>query len=700
MAGEGAWASYNVRAVIEIGVDIGGTFTDLAVYDAAADQMRFGKVLTTPDDPSRGVADALEAFDANPAEAAAFVHGTTLAINTVIEHTGANTALITTRGFRDILEIGRGNRPQSYNIYFKRFDPLVPRELRLEITERLNAQGEVLMPPKLEELDGIAATLEAHGVEAVAICLINAYRNPAHELTIAEALRRRWGGVISISSDLSREFREYERTSTTVVNAYVAPKLRRYLAGLESVLERKDFKGPFYVVESNAGISTAAKAKERACFLMESGPVAGVIGSARVGELLGCHNLIAFDMGGTTAKTCLVVDGIPPTTEDYYIGGYGQGYVLQVPVLDMVEVGAGGGSIAWVDEVGGIHVGPRSAGATPGPACYDLGGHEPTVTDANLLLGRLNEAYFADGRMRLDRLAAERALAPMAKRFDMPPADMASGVVDLANLAMAEAVRLVTIRRGLDPRDFVLVAYGGGGPLHASAIARDMAIPTVVIPPTPGNFSAIGMLLMDLRRDSSEMILRPLSPETLVVAENVFQRLQTEAEQMIRQEESAGIERVLFQRFAEMRYRGQQTTIKVTLGAGLELGDVRRRFEAAYELRYGHAARDQPVDLVGVRLAAHGMRPRAELSSCHPERSEGPAHEVADSSLDAQNDKRQVYFKQAGGFVPTPVYRRGALNPGSRLKGPAIIEEPSSTTILEPGDELEVNEYGYLVLHL
>src|SRR5581483_6880505 len=306
--------------MVEVGVDIGGTFTDLAVYDPSSGQMRFGKVLTTPRDPSAGVSHALDAFEVDVAGAAVFVHGTTLAINTVIERTGARTALITTRGFRDVLEIGRGNRPQSYNITFKRLEPLVPRVLRFEISERMDAQGNTLIEPQIDELDDIVSQLDEQQVEAVAICLLNSYRNPAHERLIAAALAERWPrGVISVSSDLSREFREYERTSTTVVNAYVAPRLRRYLGDLETLLAQKGFSGPFYVVESNAGVSTAAVARERACFLMESGPVAGVIGSARLGELLGARNVVAFDMGGTTAKTCLVIDGIPPTADEYYI---------------------------------------------------------------------------------------------------------------------------------------------------------------------------------------------------------------------------------------------------------------------------------------------------------------------------------------------------------------------------------------------
>jgi len=692
--------------VLEVAVDIGGTFTDLAVYDLDRGTMAFGKVLTTPADPSAGVAHALAA-DAVPLDAAnAFIHGTTVAINTVIEHTGARTALITTRGFRDVLELGRGNRPQSYNIYFQRLDPLVPREWRLEIAERISAQGEVLTPLAVDELDAIVTALEAERIEAVAICLINAYRNPAHEVALADALRARWPhGPISVSHLLSREFREFERTSTAVINAYVAPKVQRYLAGIEQILEAGRFRGPFYVVESNAGISPADSVRERPCFLMESGPVAGVIGSARVGELLGYRNVVAFDMGGTTAKTCLVIDGVPPTTDTYYIGGYGQGYPLQAPVLDMVEVGAGGGSIAWTDEVGQLHVGPRSAGADPGPACYGRGGAEPTVTDANLLLGRLNADYFAGGQFRLDTAAAEAAVREaVARRFDMPPETMAAGIVDIANLTMAEAVRLVTIRRGLDPRDFVMVAYGGGGPLHAAAIARELSIPTVVIPPTPGNFSAIGMLLMDLRRDYAEAILLPLDAGALDRMETGFQDLQATGRAALESEQGGQVREVVYQRFADMRYRGQQHTVKVPLPERLDadaaLADVRARFDQTYEQRYGHAAPGQPAEVVGVRLAVHGLRPRASLAGLRP-----PAAEST-----AEIGERSVYFRAPvllanggradAGPVRCPVYQRAALAAGQSLSGPAVIEEASSTTIVPPGDSLEVNEYGHLVLHV
>jgi N-methylhydantoinase A len=681
--------------MLEIAVDIGGTFTDLAVYDLDSGAMTFGKVLTTPAEQSRGVGHALAAAAVPLDQASAFIHGTTVAINTVIEATGARTALITTRGFRDVLEIGRGNRPQSYNIYFQRLPPLVPRELRFDLTERMSGQGAVLEPPHLDELDAIVAALEAAAVEAVAICLLNAYRNPAHEEAVAAALRERWPrGAISVSHALSREFREYERTSTTVVNAYVAPRVQRYLAGIEALLAERRFRGPFYVVESNAGISTAARVRERPVFLMESGPVAGVIGSARVGELLGYRNVVAFDMGGTTAKTCLVIDGIPPTTESYYIGGYGQGYVLQAPVLDMVEVGAGGGSIAWTDDVGALHVGPRSAGADPGPVCYGRGGTALTVTDANLVLGRLNAAYFAGGHLTLDQAAAERAMADdLAQRLDMEPAALAAGIVDLANLTMAEAVRLVTIRRGLDPRDFVLVAYGGGGPLHAAAIARELAIPTVLVPPTPGNFSAIGMLLMDLRRDSSRTLVLPLGASALDQMEATFRDLQREATEAIATEEGA-VQRVVFQRFAEMRYRGQQNTVKVLLPDRLDdsgaLDEVRRRFDQTYEVRYGHAAPNQPAEVVDIRLAAHGVRPRATLAGVRP----------ADGGAGDAPTERRVYFSQTGEYVTCPVYRRAALAVGTHLDGPALVEEPSSTTLLQPGDALDVNAHGHLVLRI
>jgi N-methylhydantoinase A len=681
--------------VLEVAVDIGGTFTDLAVYDLDSGALQFGKVLTTPADPSLGVRHTLAAAAVPLAEASAFIHGTTAAINTVIERTGARTALITTRGFRDVLELGRGNRPQSYNIYFQRFDPLVPREWRFELTERISGQGEVLTPPHLDELDGIVAELERTDIEAVAICFLHAYRNPAHEIAVAAALLERWSrGPISVSHALSREFREFERTSTTVINAYVAPKVQRYLAGIEQALADGQFRGPFYVVESNAGISLASAVRERPCFLMESGPVAGVIGSARVGELLGYRNVVAFDMGGTTAKTCLVIDGVPPTTDTYYIGGYGQGYPLQAPVLDMVEVGAGGGSIAWADDVGQVHVGPRSAGADPGPVCYGHGGTQPTVTDANLLLGRLNADYFAGGQFRLDRAAAETAIREgVASRFDLAPTAMAAGIVEIANLTMAEAVRLVSIRRGLDPRDFVLVAYGGGGPLHAAAIARELAIPTILIPPTPGNFSAIGMLLMDLRRDYSEAILLPLDVTALARMEAAYQALQAEGARAVAGDEG-GAQQVVYQRSADMRYRGQQHTVRVPLPDRLDgddaLADVRARFNRTYEQRYGHAAPEQPAEVVGVRLAVHGLRPRATLAGIRAPR------ETAGRAA----TERPVAFARDGALVACPVYQRGALTPGQRLAGPAVVEEASSTTLVPPGDTLEVNEYGHLVLHI
>ncbi len=681
--------------MLEIGVDIGGTFTDLAVYKADTGEVCFGKVLTTPRDPAEGVRNALDRSGVDVAGARAFIHGSTIAINTVIERTGAKVALITTRGFRDVLEIGRGNRPYAYEITFKRLDPLVPRELRFELTERMSGKGEVITPPRLEELDDIVPRLRAEGVEAVAICFINSYRNPSHEELVARALRECWPeGIVTASYELSREFREFERTSTVVVNAYVAPKVRRYLEGIERMLEERGSRAPFYVVESNAGITSVQKVKERPCFLMESGPVAGVMGSACLGKLLGYDNIVAFDMGGTTAKACLVVRGMPPTADEYYIGGYVRGYVLQIPVLDMVEVGAGGGSIAWVDDVGGVHVGPQSAGAEPGPACYGLGGTQPTVTDANLLLGRLNRGNFAGGQLALDTGEAERAVGRLARALGTSVQRMALGIVELANLAMAEAVRQVTIRRGLDPRDFVMVAYGGGGPLHASSIARDLSIPLVVIPPAPGNFSALGMLLMDLRRDYSEVVLGPLDLATLARMEQRLGELQARGASAI-QDDEGQVESLAAQRFADMRYRGQQNTVRVALPDQLPatsetLEEVARRFHAAYELRYGHSSPGQPIEVVTVRVAVYGVRDRAQIDRIR----------VYDSAFEGKPSSRPVCFQNSNGWMDCPVYHRGALPPGTRIDGPAVVEERSSTILVEPGDVLEVNEYGHLLLHV
>src|SRR5918999_666607 len=497
---------------MRIAVDIGGTFTDLVAVDDQGKVAR-AKALTTPDDLARGIQDCLRGAKIDVGEASFFVHGSTVAINAVLERKGARTGLITTKGFRDVYEIGRGNRPEGYNLFFKRPVPLVPRDLRLEVDERLYATGEVRKP--LDETSAIAAirALQSAGVESVAVCLLHAYANAAHEQRLGELLRKHFPEAYeSLSHEILREFREYERTSTTVLNSYVGPLVRGYLISLEDMLAAGGFHGTFRVMQSNGGVMSAETAKKIPVSMMESGPVAGVIAAARLGESLDCRHIISFDMGGTTAKSSLIKDFHPEVTSSYYVGGYVSGHPMMLPVVDIVEVGNGGGSIAWIDAAGALKVGPQSAGAAPGPACYGQGGTEPTVTDANLIVGRIDPEYFLGSGIRLQRETAAEAISEnIAKPLRLSLEEAALGILTIANFNMSLSVRAVSVERGYDPRDCVLVPSGGGGALHAMAIARELSVPRVIVPPMPAHFSAVGMLVADLKHDYVQTHVRELS---------------------------------------------------------------------------------------------------------------------------------------------------------------------------------------------
>src|SRR5918996_814515 len=478
---------------MRIAVDIGGTFTDLVAVDDQGQVYR-SKSLTTPDDLARGIEDCLSSANVQVSAANFFVHGSTVTINAVLERKGARTGLITTKGFRDVYEIGRGNRPEGYNLFFKRPVPLVPRDLRLEVDERLYATGEVLKP--LDENSAIATigALQAVGVESIAVCLLHAYANAEHEQHVGELLRKHFPeAYTSLSHEILREFREYERTSTTVLNSYVGPIVCGYLVSLERMLADSGFHGTFRVMQSNGGVMSAQTAKKMPVTMMESGPVAGVIAAARLGESLGCRHIISFDMGGTTAKSSLIKDFHPEVTSSYYVGGYVSGHPMMLPVVDIVEVGNGGGSIAWIDAAGGLKVGPQSAGAMPGPACYDKGGMEPTVTDANLIAGRIDPEYFLGSGIRLQRDNAVQAISEkIAKPLGLSLEEAALGILTIANFNMSLSVRAVSVEKGYDPRDCVLVPSGGGGALHAMAIARELSVPRVIISPIPAYFFAPG----------------------------------------------------------------------------------------------------------------------------------------------------------------------------------------------------------------
>ncbi|OGA38479.1 MAG: hypothetical protein A3G24_13250 [Betaproteobacteria bacterium RIFCSPLOWO2_12_FULL_62_13] len=669
-----------------VAVDVGGTFTDLAAVDADSGELRFSKSLSTPPEFERGALDCLAKAGIAPRSVNILRHGTTVVINTLLERKGAKTALVTTAGFRDILEIGRGNRPEAFNILYERLPPFVPRIDRHEVPERIDSRGNVLQPLDLDALAGIAERLRNDGIEAVAVCLLNAWCNPRHEIESAAYLRANLSCPVSCSHEISREFREYERTSTTVLNAYVAPKVASYVARFEGALRGSGFGGHLYLMGSNGGVLTEEDTHLRPLLLVESGPVGGVAGTIEIGARTGLKKLIAFDMGGTTTKSALIEDGEASVSPLYWVAGYDRGYPVQAAVLDIVEIGIGGGSIAAVNELGAPEVGPRSAGAVPGPASYGRGGDQPTITDANLLLGRLDAEHFFGGTMPLRRDLAKAALARLGDRLRQPVMALAAGIVQIATLNMASAVRRVSIERGYDPRDFVMVAFGGAGPLHAAAVAQEIGMQQVIIPPNPGHFSAYGMLFADFRYDLTGTIASPLKDMDLEKAERKFRELEAEG---ARQLASIGLpfKSLRYTRYAEMRYQRQEYTIKVRLPA--QCGDRdewRRLFEVSYQRRYGHASKDVAVDVVMLRVVIDGVsaRPQEKIKV----RTEGAVRKPS---------QRPVWFEDTG-MAACRVWQRSDLLVGQRIEGPAVVEEEASTTVLPPGSSAQMDHLGNIVI--
>ncbi len=602
------------------------------------------------------------------------------------------TGLITTKGFRDVYEIGRGNRPEGYNLFFKRPVPLVSRDLRLEVEERLYATGEVLKPLDEASATAAIAVLKAAGAESVAVCLLHSYANPEHEKRLGELLRQQFPeAYVSLSHEILREFREYERTSTTVLNSYVGPLVRRYLVSLEKMLGDGGFGGTFRVMQSNGGVMSADVAKKMPVTMMESGPVAGVIAAAHIGELLDCHHIISFDMGGTTAKASLIKDFHPEVTSSYYVGGYVSGHPMMLPVVDIVEVGNGGGSIAWIDAAGSIKIGPQSAGAAPGPACYGQGGSEPTVTDANLAVGRIDPEYFLGSGIRLQRDKALEAITEkIAKPTGLSLEEAALGILTIANFNMSLAVRAVSVEKGYDPRDCVMVPSGGGGALHAMAIARELSVPRVIIPPMPAYFSAFGMLVADLKHDYVQTFVRELNDTNGTELADGFAALENSAIETLT-EEGAEKQQIFLRRFLDMRYRGQEYTLPVPLTEDRRgLGDfaaIRARFDQLHQEHYGHSAPHEPVMMVNLRLSALG---RFE--------NRLPPGLSVHTGAEGERGKRPVIFDHAQGFLLCPIFLRDGFKAGDRLQGPAVIEELGATILLYPGDEMQVNEFGHIVI--
>lgn len=678
---------------LRVAVDIGGTFTDLVCLDEETGRVFDGKAHTTPQNFAEGVLNAIARAGIDLRETAYFVHGTTVVINAVTERTGAKTALVTTRGFRDALEIGRANRPDLYNYFYRKPVPFVPRRLRFEVDERLNYRGEVLKSVREEEVAAVAGKLKEAGVEAVAVCLLHSYANPEHERLVKRILTRELPGVaVTISSDLIREWREYERTSTAVLNAYVQPAAVRYLDSLKGRLKELGLAAEPHAMQSNGGTATFERAKEVPVSLIESGPVGGIIGAAALGRAIGEDNLITLDIGGTTAKTSLINRGEIKITTEYKLewSPKSAGYPVKVPVVDIIEIGAGGGSIAWIDEVGVLKVGPRSAGASPGPACYGLGGTEPTLTDANLVAGRINPEGFLGGEFVLDPGLAEKALEKIAAHYGIGVEEAALGVIRTANSNMLNALKLVSVRRGYDPRDFTMVVMGGNGGVLGAFLAAELKIKKVVVPNMPGTFSAWGMLMADLRQDFVKTRIMPAAGCGADEINAIYAEMEEEALAVFARQ---GVPRrdVVFLRTADMRYVGQEHTVRTPVGSGPvaeeDLGAIRCSFDRIHRRQYTFSLDGAPVEFVNFNLTALGTVKKPRLQKLAPgPRNPAPAGE------------RVVDFDQYG-RLNSRVYDRGALGPGSRIAGPAVVEEAKAVTVVCPGQELEVDGYGNLIIY-
>jgi N-methylhydantoinase A len=665
-----------------VAVDIGGTFTDLIAFDDGTGALFHAKRLTTYDNLVRGVLDCVDRSGLDLAAVGKLIHGSTVAINTLIERKGAKTALLVTKGTRDAYAIGRGNRPQAYNLFFRRSRPLVPRQFIYEIDERMLAGGAVRTPIDPAQVAEVARKIGEQDFDAVAVCFLHSYANTAHERAAGAVLTERLPGrYISQSHEIMREYREYERISTTVVNAYIGPKVSGYVGSLDGSLREHGFRGELSIMQSNGGVMSPEVAVRRPVMMMESGPVGGIIAGAEVGRALGCSNVISFDMGGTTAKASLVRDSIPAMAEGYFVGGYETGDPVMIPVVDVVEVGTGGGSIAWLDELGGLKVGPQSAGSEPGPICYGRGGERPTITDANLVLGRLGAEEFLGGEMRLETDGARKGFEKLGAPLGLDAVGAALAVVDIAVAKMSLAVRQVSVEKGYDPRDFAMVASGGAGPLHAVAIARDLRIPTVVIPWFPSHFSAMGMLMADERHDAVRTY--PASLETLDFdeLERVVDELEADLRAMTR-----GGDPVLAI-YLDVRYVGQEFSLATPIDrAQIRARDrdrVRAAFDALHEQRYAHKADDEPVEMINVRVIATSRRTKPSM----------PA-----SATGAPKPRSRKVGFDRGGAVDCNVWERADLPAGFVIEGPALIQEYGSTSVVFPGDVCRVAPTGELIV--
>ncbi|MBO0847863.1 MAG: hydantoinase/oxoprolinase family protein [Pseudonocardia sp.] len=679
-----------------IGVDAGGTFTDVCLFDEETAQVLVTKVSSTPADPGQavmaGVREILSAADATPrpGQVSYFAHGSTVATNCLLQERGALTGLVTTSGFRDLLELGRQRRPKLYDLQVDKPGALVPRDRRLTVAERVRHDGRVERALDPEQVRAAARELRRAGVEAVGVCLLYSYLFPEHERTIREVLAAELpDAFVSISSEVLPEFREYERLSTVVTNAYVGPMMARYLARLRGNLAELGIRREPHITQSNGGVISFETAERYPVRTVLSGPSTGVVGAAVLAGQAGFSDVITFDMGGTSTDVSLVQGGQPKRTGGMELDGR----PISTPMLDINTVGAGGGSIAWIDSGGHLKVGPASAGADPGPVCYGRGSEQPTVTDANVVLRALNPRHLLGGRMPIDADAAAKAVGGLADAVGMDLLETAQGIISVVVANMARAIRVISVQRGYDPRDYTLVAFGGAGPLHAARLAEELDIPRVLVPEKPGALSALGLLMTDLRTDYSRTRILPVEPGAAAAFGETFQELAALADGWFDAEEIDHARRVV-RRWVELRYQGQNYELPVPMPDGpvteAVLGALTTAFAEAHERRYGYSAPEEPVEAVTFRLEATGTVPHADVVAGRLASDPDPAAACIGT--------REVYLPERGGFASCPVYDRSRLAPGHRLPGPAVVEQMDSTTLVLPGQRASVDRYRNLLI--
>lgn len=668
-----------------VSIDIGGTFTDFVVHDEKEGHAFTGKVLSTPDDPARGVITGLTGLIDNLGDISFLVHGTTVGLNAFLERRGARVLLVTTEGFKDVYAIARGDRKKLYALQYRKPKPLIPLHDIHTVRERIRWDGSVQEALHVEDFDAIVETIQAEGIGAVAICFLHAYVNPEHEIQAREILQQRVPGLsISLSHEIAREWREYERTSSAVLNAYIAPIIERYLGSLESMVRERGLRTTLYVMQSNGGVMTAAAARSKPIQTMLSGPVGGTIGGQALSKMLNRANLLCVDMGGTSFDASLIINGQPSFSTETSL----EGLPVLMSLVDIHTIGAGGGSLAWL-EAGALRVGPRSAGADPGPACYGQGGTQPTVTDANLFLGRMNPDYFLGGQMKLDKQAAETAIRNVGDQLGLTAEALAEGMLAIVNAKMADAMRTITVKQGIDPREYSLVAFGGAGPMHAVALAEELEIKEVIVPWAPGTFSAWGMLQTNVRHDLTQTFYQTMERTGFEELDALYSNLEEQGRDILKSEDVPE-DQMGFLRTADMRYVGQEYSVNVQVSeegaaAMQDLDRITSQFHNAYKTRYGHSTPGAPIEFVNLRVAAFGKLIR-RTAGFRP----GNGHQQY------QTGTQEIIFD--GKAQPASIYRRDLLPHGVAFSGPFVVEEETATTVVPPGWEARVDEPGNIII--